>query len=115
MRADRRPLPRRVLPMSRRFSESFLAIDRSHALTALWAAATALMVWSFSFLAMVNTDIWFHLAAGRLILSRQSIPTIDPWSYSVENLNWHNHEWLTDVVLYLWKGAFGVESLMYWM
>jgi hypothetical protein len=85
------------------------------ALTALWIVATALVVWSLCCCAMFNTDLWFHLAAGRLIVEQRAIPRVDPWSFAAPHLPWLNHEWLSDVLLHLWDSTFGSESLIYWM
>ncbi len=64
---------------------------------------------------MFNTDLWFHLAAGRLIVEQRGIPRVDSWSFAAPRLSWQNHEWLADVLLHLWERALGTESLTYWM
>jgi hypothetical protein len=77
--------------------------------------ATGVMVWSFCFGAMFNTDLWFHLAAGRLIVEQRGVPRMDSWSFAAPRLSWQNHEWLTDVLLHVWERTLGIESLTYWM
>ncbi len=66
------------------------------------------------FTVMLNSDLWFHLAAGRLILADRAIPSVDSWSFTAAGQPWHNHEWLSDVVYHSWAQAFGVDSLVYW-
>jgi tetratricopeptide (TPR) repeat protein len=65
------------------------------------AIAAVVMVLSFllaSFAAR-NTDLWQHLAAGRVIAQEGSIPRQDPFTYTAEG-TWVNHSWLSDLILY---------------
>lgn len=66
------------------------------------------------FTVMLNSDLWFHLAAGRLILETRTIPRVDSWSFTAEGQPWHNHEWLSDVIFQAWAQAFDVHALVYW-
>jgi hypothetical protein len=66
------------------------------------------------FTIMLNSDLWFHLAAGRLILETHAIPRVDSWSFTAEGQPWHNHEWLSDVIFQAWAQAFDVNTLVYW-
>jgi hypothetical protein len=52
-----------------------------------------------SFLAR-NSDIWFHLAAGRLLAQGQFTFGADPFAYTTALVYWANHAWLFDLVLY---------------
>src|SRR5688572_25061348 len=54
------------------------------------------------FTVMLNSDLWFHLAAGRLILETRAVPRVDSWSFTAEGQPWHNHEWLSDVIFQAW-------------
>jgi hypothetical protein len=63
---------------------------------------------------MLNSDLWFHLAAGRLILESGAIPRTDSWSFTAAGQPWHNHEWLSDVIFQVWAQAAGVDALVYW-
>ncbi len=80
----------------------------------LWYLAAALAVWASGFTAMINSDLWFHLAAGREIWRAQAIPRVDTWSFTAAGLPWHNHEWLSGLFFHLWSRLFGVASLVYW-
>ncbi len=59
----------------------------------------------FSFLAvafpLVNTDIWWHLAAGREILQTHSLPVVDRFSLSTQGRTWIDVHWLFQVVVFL--------------
>ncbi len=70
----------------------------------------------FSFLAVLfpltNTDIWWHLAAGREIVRMGTIPRNDPFSISSLGNSWTDLHWLFQVVVYfLWRLG-GVASLV---
>ena len=80
----------------------------------LWAAAGGLIYLSFGYTEMAGSDLWWHLAAGREILEAGSIWLHDTWSYSAAGQPWNNHEWLADIVYYLWASVFGTYSLVYW-
>ena len=84
------------------------------ALPWLWHLAAALSFWLLQFKVNLNSDIWFHLAAGRLIWQDKAIPAADTWSFTAAGRPWQNHEWLADVFFYLWSKAFGVDSLVLW-
>jgi hypothetical protein len=84
------------------------------ALLWLWHLAAALSFWLLQFKVNLNSDIWFHLAAGRLIWQDKAIPAADTWSFTAAGRPWQNHEWLADVFFYLWSKAFGVDSLVLW-
>ena len=58
-----------------------------------------------------DPDLWGHLAFGRLILMRGHLPSRDIYSYSAAGLPWHDHEWLSEVVLTLCWSALGVVGL----
>src|SRR5262245_33695550 len=80
----------------------------------VWGVAVGLAIWSMGFTSMLNSDIWFHLGAGRQIVSDRGLPAADAWSFTAAGTRWHNHEWLADVGFYFWSAAGGVDSLVYW-
>ena len=52
------------------------------------------------YLPMFGDDYWWHIKAGQYMVSNKAIPFIDVFSwYGVaNNLYWHSHEWLTEVL-----------------
>ncbi len=58
-----------------------------------------------------DPDLWGHLAFGRLILTQGHLPPHDIYSYSASGLPWHDHEWLSEVVLALCWSGLGVVGL----
>lgn len=53
-------------------------------------------------------DYWWHIKAGEYIVTNKTIPFTDVFSwFGIENnLYWHSHEWLSEVVLYLFYSIF---------
>lgn len=88
--------------------------QHSRSATALWGVAALLTFWSFGYTRMMGSDLWWHLAAGRLIWSQGSLPATDSWSFTAHAKPWLNHEWLSDVVFQAVAHAFGIERLVYW-
>src|SRR5512146_1624056 len=58
-----------------------------------------------------DPDLWGHLVFGRLILAHGHLPARDIYSYSAAGLPWHDHEWLSEVVLALCWSGLGVIGL----
>lgn len=43
-------------------------------------------------------DVSWHVAAGRWILANRTIPTTDPFSFTMAGQPWIAHEWLSEVI-----------------
>ena len=89
-------------PVSR-FASAFDAI--------LLACAAGLAVPVSSFVAK-NSDVWQHLALGRLIATGQYDFSTDPLSYATEGQRWVNHAWLTDWLSYQFFRTAGGSGLV---
>ena len=58
-----------------------------------------------------NSDVWQHLATGRLIASGQYSFGSDPFAYTSAGHPWINHSWLSDLVSYkVWDALGGRDS-----
>lgn len=44
-------------------------------------------------------DMWWHAATGERILATGSVPTVDPYSFTVHGDPWVAYEWLGEVVM----------------
>ena len=56
-------------------------------------------------------DTWWHLRTGELIVSTQSVPSVDPFSFTMAGKPWVAHEWLSEVVLWLTYKSWGFGGL----
>jgi hypothetical protein len=66
---------------------------------------------SASFLAR-NSDLWFHLATGRLLAQGQFTFGADPFAYTTREVYWSCHSWLFDLGLYELDGLVGGGGLV---
>ena len=105
--------------MSRATSEQPLALGKPltlglaqrglHRYTLL-AALLVAFVGLVTFAAPTDPDVWWHLRNGQLILE-SGIPTHDVYSFTAGGREWLVQEWLTEVGMYLLKGALGYGAL----
>jgi hypothetical protein len=59
-----------------------------------------------------DPDLWLHVLVGQRIVHTGLIPMRDLYSYSALGMPWHNHEWLSQLVLglsYQWLGVIGLK------
>jgi hypothetical protein len=89
----------------------FPAMSRGQLITVLVLCGLFLLGCLFP---LNHTDLWGHLAYGRLIAESGTLPTVDPFGatesvYSPLVDLW----WLSQVVGYGWYAAFGLEGLSF--
>lgn len=62
-----------------------------------------------------DPDTWWHLAVGERILVERTLPTADPYSFTVSGNDWMAYEWLGEVVMASaarWGGLPGLIALL---
>jgi hypothetical protein len=52
-------------------------------------------------------DYWWHRRTGEYIVHNLSVPRSDIFSFTARGQPWTDHEWLSQVPIYLGEGAFG--------
>lgn len=60
----------------------------------------------------LDPDFGWHLKTGELILEK-GIPYLDPFSYTMPNYKFIDHEWLTDVIIAKLYPVIGMSGLAY--
>lgn len=70
----------------------------------LLGVALVALAAAFSLQRIRSGDYWWHLASGRWIVENRSIPTADPFSYTVAGAPWIDPHWLFQI------GLFGVQA-----
>jgi hypothetical protein len=60
---------------------------------------------------VTDSDFWLHAAAGRWILDHASLPAHDLFTYTVPDHRWVNHEYLSEVLLWLLQARFGLAGV----
>ena len=77
-----------------------------------WLVAVALaLVCAAGALMGVQSDTWWQLRTGQLILTSGQIPTNDSFSSTVRGGPWPNHEWLAQVLFAQAYAAGGLPAL----
>jgi hypothetical protein len=73
-------------------------------------------VLAFAFLAASftarNSDLWLHLASGRLLAQGNATFGVDPFAWTTEGAYWVNHAWLSDLLLYAGFQTLGGAGLV---
>lgn len=64
---------------------------------AVLVVITAFLIASFT---ATNSDLWPHLAWGRLWSEGKAAFGVDPFSYATEGRYWTNHAWLWDIIAF---------------
>src|SRR4051794_7990786 len=59
-----------------------------------------------------NSDVWLHLATGRLLAEGHHHFGTDPFAFTTGGVYWANHSWLFDLSLYLALGVIGAAGLV---
>jgi hypothetical protein len=60
---------------------------------------------------VTDTDYWLHAAAGRWIVEHARLPAHDLFTYTVPDHRWVNHEYLSEVLLWLVQSRFGLAGV----
>ena len=60
-----------------------------------------------------NNDIWMHIKTGQLMLENVEIATVDDYSYTVAGKDWLNHQWLSQIIFYLFYNSFGTTGIIF--
>ena len=59
-----------------------------------------------------NSDIWRHLATGRLLVQGDYSFGTDPFAYTTQGVYWANHSWLYDFLLFTGHRVLGDAALV---
>lgn len=60
----------------------------------------------------LNTDLWWHLRVGEMIVTEGRVPDRDTLSFTATGQPWLVHEWLAEVIFYLMHRSFGIPGLL---
>jgi hypothetical protein len=88
-------------PMAERLAREVRRLDQ-----VLVGVVLVLAFFLGSFVA-TNTDLWLHLAAGRLVTQGRFEFGSDPFAYTTAGVRWVNHGWLADTLAYGLSAALG--------
>jgi tetratricopeptide (TPR) repeat protein len=84
----------------RRSKGSSMTSPRRGALDVLFAGIVCGLAFLLASTPARNSDLWMHLASGRLLALGQFSPGIDPFASTTKGVYWINHAWFSDYLLY---------------
>lgn len=61
---------------------------------------------------VADSDVWWHLAAGRAVLTGSDAAFREAWSFTAAGARWINHEWLAEAALAAASRAGGTYGLI---
>lgn len=73
----------------------------------IFGFASVIAIFFLALKAPADTDLFWHLKTGELIWQYKIIPHIDWYSHTMSDFSWIDHEWLTEILMFKIKGAFG--------
>jgi len=76
------------------------------------AGVAAVVAASFAAFPLMDTDIWWHLAAGRLIVEEHRLLYADPLAADTSGAPWVDVHWLFQVIAYLFHEVGGIAALV---
>jgi hypothetical protein len=77
----------------------------------LATATTFILVFFLFTRPPVDADFWWHLRAGQVMWTEQSILLSDVFSYTVAGAKWVNASWLSEVLLFLLYDRWGYIAI----
>ncbi|MDB9822139.1 hypothetical protein OAC89_00385 [Deltaproteobacteria bacterium] len=69
------------------------------------------VIYFFSFIT-ADPDLWGHIMFGKEILTSKAFLRLDIYSYTAYGMEWINHEWLSELIMYSIFNAFGSQGLL---
>ena len=67
----------------------------------VFVAVLALGLFTMAARGMTDPDVWWHLRTGQLMLQNHALFHTDPYSFTRFGQPWVNHEWLSQILLFL--------------
>ena len=85
---------------------------RASLAASLFALASVIGALAWSQANVDGSDLWWHLAAGRVYAEAGEVVRSDPFSHTARGHAWINHEWLWDRAA--WSVYHGHEEWLAW-
>lgn len=94
------------------YLKRFWELTRRHAHT-IWVVVAAVFCGLVVFFPLTNSDIWWHLAAGREMLVRKAFLRTDPFSFTSTGASWLDLHWLFQLLVFAIYRIGGVAGLVW--
>ena len=69
-------------------------------------------IYFFCVRAIAEPDIWWHLRNAAYVFEHHSFPVVDTYSFGAAGSPWLDHEWLSEIPLYLGFKAMGLRGML---
>jgi hypothetical protein len=76
----------------------------------LLLASTLLVIAAMVIEPVIDVDYWWHVQTGRWILAHHRLPSSDLFTYTAIGHPWTDHEYLTEVVMWLLQSGLGLAG-----
>jgi hypothetical protein len=87
------------------------AIERTQSLLRFAPTMIALFIVVVSSSDLADPDLWRHLKFGADMVAHGAVLHVNAYSYSIPNLPWVSHEWLSEVIIPWTFAHFGMIGL----
>ena len=77
----------------------------------LLLASTLLVIAALVIGPVTDVDYWWHVQTGRWILAHHSLPQRDLYTYMAVGHPWTDHEYLTEVLMWLLQSSVGLAGV----
>jgi hypothetical protein len=67
----------------------------------VFVVVLALGLFAMATRGMADPDVWWHLRTGQLILQNHALFHTDPYSFTRSGLPWVDHEWLSEIIMFV--------------
>lgn len=64
-----------------------------------------------AFATRTDTDLWWHLRTGQIIVDSHRFISSDPFSWTAAGRHWYLHEWLSEVIIYCVQSSVGFAAI----
>jgi len=78
----------------------------------LFVVVLALGLFAMATRGMADPDVWWHLRTGQLILHDHALFHSDPYSFTRSGQPWVDHEWLSEVLMFVLYRVAGAGGLI---
>jgi len=69
-------------------------------------------IYFFCVRAIAEPDIWWHLRNAAYVFEHHLFPVVDTYSFGAAASPWLDHEWLSEIPLYLGYNAMGLRGML---
>src|SRR5437879_10023906 len=77
----------------------------------LLLASAVLVVGALVIAPVTDVDYWWHVQAGRWIVAHHRLPGHDLYTYTAAGHPWTDHEYLTEVLMWLLQSRLGLAGV----